>query len=74
MGIRSYHLSKLLEEQPNKTCFILVEGEIVFDSEYHGVRPMMDYYKLSGKSDKELIIIDRIMEKELWCWLCISER
>lgn len=63
MPIISYHLRKLLEHEPEKTCFILKNEQIVFTSESKGVKPMLDYYTSFGTSSEALTVVDRIMGK-----------
>lgn len=52
-----------LIEYSDKTCIILSDYSIVFSSEKRGVSPMLDYYNLYGKSDKPLIVVDKVMGK-----------
>lgn len=54
-------MSKLFEGHPDATCLIYREGELIFTSEYKGVRPLMEYMKAYGPSDVPLTVIDRIM-------------
>ncbi len=43
------------------TCFILKGEEIIFESKERGVKPILDYYHMFGKSEDTLIIVDKIM-------------
>lgn len=63
MPIKSYRLNKMLEHEPEKTCFILKNEQIVFTSESKGVKPMLDYYSIFGTSPEALTVVDRIMGK-----------
>ena len=54
---------ELLEKNPDKTCFIIEEDQIVFSSEHKGVKPMIDYYEKFGTSMKGLNVLDRIVGK-----------
>mgnify|MGYP006280616087 CR=1 FL=1 len=56
-------LSKYLEQEPDKTCFILKNNKVIFTSEKKGVKPMIDYYSNYGTSSEPLIVVDRIMGK-----------
>ncbi|WP_066497887.1 DUF1893 domain-containing protein [Abyssisolibacter fermentans] len=59
----SNQLIKLLEQNPEKTCFVLKHNQIVFTSEQKGVKPMMDYYSSYGSSTEPLTVVDRIIGK-----------
>lgn len=63
MPIKSNHLGKLLKEEPEKTCFILKNQQIIFTSESKGVKPMLDYHAIYGVSLEPLTVIDRVMGK-----------
>ncbi len=49
------------KDYQNKTCIIMNGDEVVFTSEYKGVRPMMEYMKAFGPSELPLTVIDRVM-------------
>jgi hypothetical protein len=63
MDTVTYQLSKLLEQDPAKTCFILKHNQIIFTSEQKGVKPMMDYYSNYGHSTEPLTVVDRVIGK-----------
>lgn len=56
-----YPLSKVFREHPEITCYIFEGQQEIYRSGYKGVRPLIEYYKQFGKSEKPLTVIDRIM-------------
>lgn len=54
-------MSDLFSDYPDKTILIYKNDELVFTSEYKGVRPMLEYSRQFGVSDEPLTVIDRIM-------------
>lgn len=54
-------MSQLFEQYPDKTVIIYKGNQVVYTSEYKGVRPMMDYMKVYGPSQEPLTVVDRIM-------------
>lgn len=54
-------MSDLFKQYPDKTIIIYKDKEVVFTSEYKGVRPMMEYMKAYGPSQEPLTVVDRIM-------------
>lgn len=54
-------MSQLFEQYPDKTVIIYKENQVVYTSEFRGVRPMMDYMKVYGPSREPLTVVDRIM-------------
>ena len=56
-------LINYLEQEPDKTCFILKDNKVIFTSEKKGVKPMMNFYSDYGTSEEPLTVVDRIMGK-----------
>lgn len=54
-------MSQLFDQYPDKTIIISRNDEVIFTSEYKGVRPMMVYMEEFGPSQEPLTVVDRIM-------------
>lgn len=54
-------MSHLFDQYPDKTIIIYKGDDVVYTSEYRGVRPMMEYMKAYGPSDEPLTVVDRII-------------
>lgn len=49
------------KDYEEKTCLIYEDDNLVYTSKYKGVKPLLDYYRTKGVSEKSLTIVDRIV-------------
>jgi hypothetical protein len=63
MSIIELELLNFFKKNPEKTCFVLKEEQVIFSSEFKGVKPLKDFYEQFGHSDIPLVVVDKIMGK-----------
>lgn len=50
-------------DYPDATCIIMKNDEVIYTSDYKGVRPLLEFYREFGASRGDIKVTDRIMGK-----------